>query len=512
MAANLLFAVCLAAQVFGIAWFLIRPLTPQFLAIHHLPAAHDWVKLGHLPTPPVRAYWPFAAGSFGTALWLWQRGRRPSMWLLVVGAVVLSLLALLVPPFQSLDVYTYSFYGRAQAVFHENPYLTIPNLHRADPWYPFWDWRSWSAVYGPPFLLFLRGVAVLAGPSMLAWVIWMKLLLTAATGGAVALLACALRGDGDPRWPVLLVGCNPLVLESVAMSAHVDALLLLLAAGAIFAHRHRWFLAAFGLLVGMMLIKIYFGPLVVLYALWWTAQQPPGQRLRSLARLGAAAVTLVVLAYLPFASARTGVLHSVLRAGLEFASGTAANVLRRILALVLVGLGVGARSAGRLSAWIARDLSLIAIVVGFVAVALRLPRAKQPWTGLAAYFLVALLATPYVHFWYVLPLLALVAVAPGGPPTVAAAAWSIAQLSRSVGFPAVGPYVLTRTQITWVVDRLGPSWRGLTGAVVAFLGAYAPPLLALLWVQIRRTPVNAGVRAEAPRDAPRPDDAEPVPR
>jgi hypothetical protein len=78
-----------------------------------VPAVKDWGGLGGTPQAPVRPYWLVTTVSFWAGLWLWRRGQRPRPWLVVGGAVVLTLLALTVTPFVSQDVYTYSFYGRA---------------------------------------------------------------------------------------------------------------------------------------------------------------------------------------------------------------------------------------------------------------------------------------------------------------------------------------------------------------------------------------------------------------
>src|SRR4029450_7514283 len=98
----------------------------------------------------------------------------------------------------------------------------------------------------PPFLLRLRLLAMAAGPSLLTWVVLAKLVLVAAELAAIWVLVRALRvrsdgaavGPGEaPRWPLLLIGWNPMVLQSIAMSAHVDSLLLLVLALAILGHR-----------------------------------------------------------------------------------------------------------------------------------------------------------------------------------------------------------------------------------------------------------------------------------
>ncbi|HYT27252.1 MAG TPA: hypothetical protein VEP73_12290, partial [Actinomycetota bacterium] len=320
------FGACLAGIAAAVGLFLVVPLTPQFLAIHRVPTNLDYNVIGK-PEGRVTAFWALAMASFGCAVWQWRRGRRPSVRLLAAGVALLTLLALLVPPVASEDVYAYSFYGRVQSFYHVNPYVSFPEQYSLDPWYHLWSWRLYGPVYGPPFLLLLRVVAAAAGQSLLAFVVMMKLLLVAAELLAVWMLARALRrrrpgaggaagaaGTTDARWPVLLIAWNPMVLQAVAMSAHVDALLLLAVAGAVLAHARGRHLAAFLLLVLTFLVKVYMGPLAALYGLWLAFARVPGRplgrRLAGLAGLGGLGAVATALAYLPYAGAGTRLFAS----------------------------------------------------------------------------------------------------------------------------------------------------------------------------------------------------------
>src|SRR5215208_1092425 len=232
------------------------------------------------PQGQVTAFWVVSMASFALAVWQWRRGRRPSWALLLAGVAVLHLLALLVPPVASKDVYAYSFYGKVQTAYGANPYLSFPDQHPTDPWHPFWSWRLFGPVYGPPFLLLLP-----------------------------------LRADPDagqdPRWPLLLIGWNPMVLQSIAMSAHVDALLLLVLAASNRDHRRGRHLLAFVALVGCFLVKVYMGPLAALYAIWLATGRPRlRDRVATVAALGLGATALTALVYLPYAGAGGRLLTS----------------------------------------------------------------------------------------------------------------------------------------------------------------------------------------------------------
>jgi hypothetical protein len=423
------FAACLAGIALAIGLFLVVPLLPQFGPIHKLPTNLDYNVSGK-PEGQVTGFWVLAMGSFGCAVWQWRRGRRPGLPLLLVGVVVLTALALLVPPVASEDVYAYSFYGKVQQAYGANPYLSIPAQHPLDPWYPLWSWRFVGPVYGPPFLLLLRLVAVLAGPSLLAWVIWMKLLLVAAELAAVWLLVRVVRDrGGDPGWPLLLIACNPMVLQAVAMSAHVDALLLLLVAGALLAHGRGRHLVAFGLLVLAFVVKLYLGPLAGLYGLWLAfasdPRRPLARRLQVFAGLGALGCAITALSYLPYASAGTRVVTSILDVGEHFSTGSPPNLVRRGLTWLLPAFGVVDTSAARVGAEAGRLLSAVAIAVALALAARRVARSPDPWPGMASWFLAYLLLTPWIFYWHELPLLGMVAVIPWGLTSLVAVVLSI---------------------------------------------------------------------------------------
>ncbi|HZA79904.1 MAG TPA: hypothetical protein VFC13_00315, partial [Actinomycetes bacterium] len=333
------FGACLAGLVAGVGLFLVLPLAPRFLELHRLPTNRDFdVELR--PQGQVTAFWVVSMASFALAVWQWRRGRRPSWALLLAGVAVLHLLALLVPPVASKDVYAYSFYGKVQTEYGANPYLSFPDQHPTDPWHNFWSWRLFGPVYGPPFLLLLRVLAMAAGPSLLTWVVLSKLVLVAAELAAIWLLVRALRADPgageDPRWPLLLIGWNPMVLQSIAMSAHVDALLLLVLAAAILAHRRGRHLLAFLALVGCFLIKVYLGPLAALYAIWLAMGRPRVRdRVAVVAGLGLVGAALTALVYLPYASAGSKLFTSAVDVSGHFSSGSPPNLVRRLLAVVL---------------------------------------------------------------------------------------------------------------------------------------------------------------------------------
>jgi alpha-1,6-mannosyltransferase len=451
------FTACLAGLVAGIGLFLVLPLAPRFLELHQLPTTRDF-DVEVRPQGQVTAFWVVSMASFALAVWQWRRGRRPSWALLLAGVAVLHLLALLVPPVASKDVYAYSFYGKVQTEYGANPYLSFPDQHPTDPWHNFWSWRLFGPVYGPPFLLLLRLMATVAGPSLLTWVVLSKLVLVAAELAAIWLLVRALRADPsrrglgnpkgvpqsegleDPRWPLLLIGWNPMVLQSFAMSAHVDALLLLVLAGAILAHRRGRFLLAFLLLVGCFLVKVYMGPLAALYAIWLATGRPRlRDRVAVVAGLGLVGAALTALVYLPYTSAGGKLFTSAVDVSGHFSSGSPPNLVRRLLAVVLPVFGLSDPAAAATGARLGRQLAIAGILVAFVLVARTLRRDADPWPAIATFFLAYLLLTPWVFYWHEAPLLGIVAAIPWSLTSLVTVALSITLVPLApAGPPAVG--------------------------------------------------------------------------
>ncbi len=417
---------CLAGIALGVGLFLVLPLAPRFVAMHALPTNHDY-DVTLRPQGLVTPFWAVSMTSFAVAVWQWRRGRRPGLGVLIGGAVAL---------------------------------------------HPFWSWRLTGPVYGPPFLLLLRGVAALSGSSLLTWVILMKLLLTAAELGAVALLVGVLRGRGASTaaqgWPVLLIAWNPMVLQAIPMSAHVDALLLLVLATAVAAHHRGRRVLAFTLLVVLFLFKVYMGPLAALYALWLAAGKRPAAWAATMARLGALGAGLTALAYLPYSSAGAKLFTSAVDVSDHYSSGSPGNLVRRLLAATLPLGGVAPSTAATAGDQAGRLLAMVAIVVAFVLVARRLRDGVDPWPAIASFFLAYLLLTPWVFYWHVVPLLGIVAVIPWSVTSLVTVALSITLVPIApAGPPAFGPIQVNAA-------------RDLLDTLVGFASRYGGAMVALL--------------------------------
>ncbi|HEX3393766.1 MAG TPA: glycosyltransferase 87 family protein [Acidimicrobiales bacterium] len=174
---------------------------------------------------------------------------------LVLGvSSALLVLAVVVPPTESGDVWSYAMYGRMVATYHDNPYRHTPAEFRADPIgrrVPAY-WVGSRSVYGPLFTAVSAAGMAGAGHSPLAARLFFQGLAAAAVAGALLLI------DRRTRDPVALavIGVNPIIVISVVNGAHNDALVGLAVLGGVLlvcARRPAWAGAA---LAAAALVKV----------------------------------------------------------------------------------------------------------------------------------------------------------------------------------------------------------------------------------------------------------------
>ncbi|MDJ0976514.1 MAG: hypothetical protein QNJ98_18795 [Planctomycetota bacterium] len=170
------------------------------------------------------------------------------------GFVVLAFVALVVPAFQSSDVYAYGQIGWLQTHYRVNPYTTTPAdlpAAEADPMFTS-TWRDAPCIYGFLFALVARAVAW-AGSGDPQVTIYLFKLLSALVWFAIGAVLFAVLARERPAtvsrslyW--LLI--SPFVVLQAVANGHNDglfALFLLLAFLAARADRLIWVLPALAL-------------------------------------------------------------------------------------------------------------------------------------------------------------------------------------------------------------------------------------------------------------------------
>ncbi len=298
--------------------------------------------------------------------------RALSMPMVVVASLLLMTLAVVQPPAQSHDLWSYAMNGRILEHYGASPYAHTPADYPDDPLLaqvaP--TWRHTPSVYGPAFTAVSGGIMSVTGTALLATRLGFQLL------AALCVLACLvllIRTTRDPV-VVLLVGANPVVIIEVVNVGRNDAILALAVLGGVLLAARRRFLAAAVVLALAALVKI-----VVIAALGalllWTWRRH-GSRLA----VRAGALGAVVLA-VPYA------LAGGLRALRPVADASRRMSRASIWQLARIGGPahlLGVHDARRVGAMVGSVSPLSLVAVSMLAALLALSRLDDPSPELVA--------------------------------------------------------------------------------------------------------------------------------
>ena len=322
---------------------------------------------------------------------------------------------LLAPPLASRDVYSYLAQGHLAALGLD-PYTYGPSTKPGgllDAVGQTW-WYT-PSPYGPAFTTLSSWVSQLTGGGLLSGFVLMRLLaVLGVVACAVVTRRVAVVVGADPAVATWLAVLNPLVLLHLVAGAHSEAVLLPLVVAAIglaVARRPVWAAVVLGLAAAVKVTVIVALPFL---AVLWLMQRPQRPARLLACAGGLAALTLAVVSAVSLASgfgfgwiagARVSALHGS-RLSVTTTLSDAAHFTGVLLGQESVGLQIGA------------SVRLLGLLLAAVIV-LRLlkPGADLQRVVLrcgAALCVVALLA-PIAQPWYLLPGLAVVAVARPGP-------------------------------------------------------------------------------------------------
>ncbi|NHC46336.1 polyprenol phosphomannose-dependent alpha 1,6 mannosyltransferase MptB [Motilibacter aurantiacus] len=327
------------------------------------------------------------AAGLGCAAAAVVRGWRPSPRRLLVASAICTAALVCVPPMGSADHLSYASYGRIAALGGD-PYLTPPDQFAgdADPVASAVrdPWRSTPSVYGPVATGVQMIASRVAGDD-LALTVWLLSLTSGIGFWGTGLLLSRLR-PGDPM-PLLLWALNPLLLWTLVAGAHVDALAVLPAVGALAALARRRHVAAGVLLALAVAIKLPFA-LAALGVAW--ALRRDARALLSAAAGGVATLAVAYALAGPNALDRLGPASQLV--SLASPWGPVAHALDGPL-----GFGT--------SRWLTRCAAAALALLLALALHRLLPPAGERREQQAArvWLLLALayvLAAPYVLPWY----------------------------------------------------------------------------------------------------------------
>jgi Glycosyltransferase family 87 len=316
--------------------------------------------------------------------------RTLSMRAIAIAVAAMYAVILLSPPLELSDLFNYLGYARLGALHGLNPYTHVMANEHYDPVSLFVTWHHWSSPYGPLFTLLtypLGGMSLSGG----YWV--MKAGIVLFSAGVVALVwQCAQQLGRDPRFAVLLVAVNPIVLIYEIGGFHNDPVMLVPALGAIsllLARRYRWAGAALAAAVAVKFTALLLLPFLIV------AARPAAHRLQVLMGAGLAAVPLAFASWLAF--------------GVSLPNAADQSTIVTSLSVVNVfgvASGLGGATPGLEAA---SKLVLAAAVAGLVLAALR--RGSPDWLSGAGWATLALLlCMSWLMPWYVIWVLPLAAL------------------------------------------------------------------------------------------------------
>ena len=322
-------------------------------------------------------------------------------------AVACSLLAAVAAPlFLSRDVYTYAAYGRIQALYGGNPYLTTLSAFPHDRFVAVTSvqWLHTSSHYGPVFTLASAGLARAWAGSVDGTILAFKILAGVSIAIATGLAALAARKIRPERAALAaaLVGLNPVVvLHTVGGGGHVDALIAapLAAACALVATRppgrsSRAF-AITMLITLACLVKTVMLPVLLLWFAWLA--RPRGARTLALHLLVIAA--LIVAAAGAFFSASHPLAPFASFGGVESWASPLHFVARVAQTFAASVAGTHAGHDARVVAE-AAFLLLFAVLLWRLVRRVREADARAPIEEWGIALLLLALSLPYLLPWY----------------------------------------------------------------------------------------------------------------
>ena len=343
-----------------------------------------------------------AFAGFGVLVALEHRRRGLSRPLVIAATSGLFVVAVVVPPVQSNDLWLYASYGRMVSHHDTNPFRATPSRFPEDPFFGRVDrvWRGTRSLYGPGFVAVAASGTAVARDSALGVRLFFQILAAAAI--LLALLLVDRRTKDPTAW--LLVGVNPMVVVGVVNGGHNDALVALaLLGGVVLAVARRPILAGVALALGALVKVIVVLPAVALLAWLWRRWG-----LRTALVAGGVVVGIVGAGYL-LAGGQTAI-DPLRDAHDQVSRSSIWNAPRREITFNLIDDGLRGRVAGAMASdRVARWANLAVAGLALILVVPRL-RAKTPTVLVGGAVLAYLLAGAYVVPWYAvwaLPVLAL---------------------------------------------------------------------------------------------------------
>ncbi len=336
---------------------------------------------------------------------IWKlRGRQIDYRLVLTGAIMIGMMAVIIPPFFSTDPFSYAMYARFETIYHANPYLaTARSVAPGDPLIPYLYWRDIPSPYGPLWTLMSQAIIGGGDRQPLEMILRFKLVAFAFTllDGWLIYSFVRRRWPEQAGWCYLAFAWNPMVLIEGIIIGHNDVIILAVMLGSAHLLTRRRPIATVAGLTASALIKYSTLPVVGLAGVRLLLRTPFRARWWLAIRLAVATLALAACAFVPYWAGYASVMSTVNEPG------------RGVNNLVAKGIGgaLWLLTGGRVST------RTPAVIVGIVALLFAAWQVREIWRSrvtldawtihdeLAAWadsLTVFLILWPRIRTWYFL--------------------------------------------------------------------------------------------------------------
>jgi alpha-1,6-mannosyltransferase len=346
-----------------------------------------------------------AAISFLLILFAAERG-IVSLRTVVTLSLAYCATVLVLPLLLSRDVFSYTYYGRIVTRYGGNPYVDPPsNFPAADIAKFVWPgWRDTPSVYGPVFVWIAAAITGMIH-SLTTTLFAFRAVAIGATLGTLWFVYKTMQviRPSKTAYAMAFIGLNPVVLFHTAGGGHVDALVMLTIAAAIYLAATDRTLPATAVLTLGALVKVSAAVPLLLLIIYVVARTEPARRLRVVASHIGLAAGIGVFAAIPFMQSTNptlGMLQIV-----QHASWIAPPELVERL-FEAAGALMAGPAGGEMGVVLARAAMYVSLIVGVILVARQVGRKAggEPIAYLAGSWgwalLLMMLFSPTLFPWY----------------------------------------------------------------------------------------------------------------
>jgi hypothetical protein len=346
-----------------------------------------------------------AGVSFLIVLRACQRGLLPVRTVVML-AVIYQVIILLLPLLLSRDVFSYAYYGRIVSRYSANPYVQVPYNFPQDPLWRFtWpDWRMTPSVYGPLFV-WLAAAITSVTHSIPGAIFGFKLVAVGAMLGTMGIVK-SMVDQARPKltaYALAMIGLNPIMIFHTTGGGHVDALVMLSIAAALWLVLAKRELSATAVLTLGALVKVTALVPLALLVVYLAARSEPGKRFLLIAKHVGVCAGIALVVSLPFIQTKNPTLGMLELVHHDSWMAPPAFLERLFEA---IGRGIAGSVGGSIGVDLARFAVFAALAIGLVMIGTQVarlaPRADSLFLGAAWGWalLLMMLVSPTLFPWY----------------------------------------------------------------------------------------------------------------